>query len=184
MSKKLIFTNNDYNSNDGMMTAIWGPSLWHTLHTISFNYPVKPTKEDKDNYIKFINSLENVLPCRYCRDNLKTNLKATRFNRSVMKNRETFSKWVYDLHNHVNKMLNKKKESTFDEIRDRYENFRSRCVEPKTKLNRIKNKKENGCITPLYGVKSKCVLNIVPKEKKCKTLNIDSKCKLKRIKNN
>ena len=28
-----------------MLTSVWGPSLWHSLHTISFNYPVKPTKE-------------------------------------------------------------------------------------------------------------------------------------------
>ena len=28
-----------------MLTAVWGPPLWHTLHTISFNYPIKPSKE-------------------------------------------------------------------------------------------------------------------------------------------
>ena len=41
----------DYSSSEGMLTSVWGPSLWHTLHTISFNYPVKPTKEQK-NIIK------------------------------------------------------------------------------------------------------------------------------------
>ena len=59
MNKK-IFTDNDYNSSDGMLTSIWGPSLWHTLHTISFNYPIKPTKKDKENYYNFIISLEHV----------------------------------------------------------------------------------------------------------------------------
>ena len=33
-----------------MLTSVWGPSLWQYLHTMSFNYPVKPTKEDKKNY--------------------------------------------------------------------------------------------------------------------------------------
>ena len=37
----------DYNSNDGMLTSVWGPSAWHYLHSISFNYPVKPTCDDK-----------------------------------------------------------------------------------------------------------------------------------------
>ena len=26
---------------------VWGPSLWHTLHTISFNYPKRPTSSEK-----------------------------------------------------------------------------------------------------------------------------------------
>ena len=28
----------DYLSGDGMLTSVWGPSLWHYLHTMSFNY--------------------------------------------------------------------------------------------------------------------------------------------------
>ena len=51
MSNK-VFDNEDYNSGDGMMTSIWGPPLWHELHTISFNYPTKPTKDDKLHYYK------------------------------------------------------------------------------------------------------------------------------------
>ena len=44
----------------------------------------------------------------------------------------------------------------------------------------FKFKKESGCTDSLYGEKGKCVLNIVPKNKKTKTFNIDSKCKPKR----
>ena len=35
----------DYKSNDGMLTSVWGPSLWHSLHTISFNYPNNPNMD-------------------------------------------------------------------------------------------------------------------------------------------
>ena len=52
--KKRNFTRKDYNSKDGMLTRVWGPSMWHILHTISFNYPLKPTHQDKINYRKFI----------------------------------------------------------------------------------------------------------------------------------
>ena len=45
--KKRIYTNIEYNSKDGMLTSVWGPSMWHVLHTISFNYPVKPSNEQK-----------------------------------------------------------------------------------------------------------------------------------------
>ena len=46
-SKKRIFTRKDFLSGDGMVVALWGPAMWHSLHTISFNYPIHPTKEEK-----------------------------------------------------------------------------------------------------------------------------------------
>ena len=48
--KKRTYKQRDYYSGDGMLTTIWGPAMWHTLHTISFNYPVKPSCDDKKNY--------------------------------------------------------------------------------------------------------------------------------------
>ena len=45
-----LFELEDYNSSDGMITSIWGPPLWHFLHTMSFNYPVNPSSEDKKYY--------------------------------------------------------------------------------------------------------------------------------------
>ena len=40
--KNKTFNKKDYSSNDGMLTTIWGPSMWHYLHTISFNFPNQP----------------------------------------------------------------------------------------------------------------------------------------------
>lgn len=162
--KKRIYTNIEYNSKDGMLTSVWGPSMWHVLHTISFNYPVKPSNEQKQHYRDFIISLQHILPCGKCRENFKTNLKQLPLLRKHMKNRETFSKYVYNLHELINKMLNKKSGLTYSEVRERYEHFRARCsanVEFKTK--------ENGCIHPLKGQKSKCVLQIVPDDTKCES---------------
>ena len=68
---KKIYKKSDFNSGDGMLTSVWGPSMWHYLHTMSFNYPVNPTKEEKKHYKDFILSLQHVLPCKYCRINLK-----------------------------------------------------------------------------------------------------------------
>ena len=48
-----------------------------------------------------------------------------------MRNRETFSNYVFNLHNHINEMLGKKNVLTFEEVRERYENFRSRCSNTK-----------------------------------------------------
>jgi hypothetical protein len=48
------YTDSDYVSGEGMLTTVWGPSLWHYLHTMSFNYPNNPTQEDKKHYMDFI----------------------------------------------------------------------------------------------------------------------------------
>ena len=45
-----------------------------------------------------------------------------------MKNRTTFSKYVYNLHEHINKMLGKKSGLRYNDVRERYEHFRSRCT--------------------------------------------------------
>ena len=72
---KRIFQKKDYYSGDGFLTSVWGPAIWHYLHTMSFNYPVNPTSENKKHYREFIVNLQYVLPCKYCRMNLTNNLK-------------------------------------------------------------------------------------------------------------
>ena len=182
MSKKLksknVFNINDFNSNDGMMTSVWGPPTWHLLHTISFNYPIEPTKEQKKQYYTFYKNLKNVLPCRYCRDNLKNNFKKLPLTKEVFKNRDTLSRYVYDLHEMVNKMLGKDSGLSYKEVRDRYEHFRSRCLEDPNKI--VDENKEKGCTEPLYGVKSKCVLNIVPRDERVNSFKMDPKCVIKK----
>jgi hypothetical protein len=175
-----LFNKDDYNSNDGMLTYVWGPALWHALHTISFNYPVKPTKEQKENYYDFFMNLKNILPCKYCRDNYEKNLKILPLTVKTMKNRESFSRWLYEIHEIINKNLNKKSNLTYEDVRLRYEHFRSRCLaDPK----KIDPKIEKGCTNPLYGIKSKCTINIVPKESKIESFKIDKKCIISRSKN-
>jgi hypothetical protein len=181
--KKRVFTKKQYNSGDGMLTSVWGPSMWHYLHTMSFNYPVEPSKENKHYYKEFVKNLQYTLPCKYCRINLKNNFKAHPIKDCHMKNRESFSRYVYELHELVNKMLNKKSGLKYCDVRERYEHFRARCSNEKPKIfkfNKTK-KKEKGCTEPLYGKKAKCIIKIVPHEKKCKTLEIDNKCLKRKI---
>ena len=177
--KKLTFTRKNYTSGDGMLTAVWGPSLWHYLHMMSFNYPMKPTEKDKKYYKDFIINLQHVLPCKYCRDNLKNNFKVLPLKQCHLKNRLTYSKYVYKLHEVVNKMLGKTSGLSYCDVRERYEHFRARCTKDKPKKYTIK-KKESGCTEPLYGKKAKCVIKIIPHDEKCKTLQIDKNCIKKR----
>jgi len=169
MKTRRIFKPSDSKSGDGMLTTVWGPSLWHFLHTMSFNYPVEPTPQQKKDYRDFILNLEQVLPCKYCRINLEKNFKQLPLTMSHMKNRDTFSRYVYHLHELINKMLGKKSGLTYCDVRERYEHFRARCTvnEPV---------KEKGCTEPLVGKKSKGIIQIIPKDTPCESIQIDQQC--------
>jgi len=200
-AEKLTFTEREYGSRDGMLTTVWGPGLWHFLHTMSFNYPIAPTEKDKKHYRQFILQLRYVLPCGKCRENLVKNFKRLPLRAKDLESRESFSRYVYELHEVVNTMLHKNSGLTYEEVRERYEHFRARCASAKKrntqtakkvgKLEKRSNsggktlkkgrgkrgKKELGCTEPLYeGEKAKCVLKIVPLKEKCDTMQIDSQC--------
>ena len=126
-----------YNSDNGMISNIWGPPLWHFLHTISFNYPINPTNLQRKHYKQYMLSLGNILPCKYCRINYKKNLLAVPLTNYSLKNRNTFSRWVYRLHSNVNDMLGKKTNITYNEVKEKYNKFRAGCND------------STGCINPL-----------------------------------
>ena len=193
IKRNRTFKKGDFYSGDGFLTSVWGPALWHSLHTMSFNYPVNPTPQDKKHYRDYILSLQYVLPCKYCRINLKKNFRHLPLKMSDMENRDTFSRYIYDLHELINKMLDKKSGLTYCDIRERYEHFRARCTEEeKPKLFNFKNmktrknynnnneNKEKGCTEPLYGKKSKCIIKIVPQDKRVLSFQVDKKCVKKR----
>ena len=183
-----VFKHKDFGSGDGFLTTVWGPTQWHMLHTISFNYPVAPTAEQKQQYRDYIYSLQNVLPCGACRKNLALNLKHLPLTAQHMKNRDTFSRYVYELHELVNRMLKKKSNLSYCDVRERYEHFRARCTDTTPKVYSQRDlgvrrragtgtaKKEKGCTEPLYGKKARCILNIVPQEEKGQSIQIDKKC--------
>ena len=182
--KQRVFKKGDFYSGDGFLTTVWGPLIWTALHTISFNYPVNPSLEQKKQYRDFVLSLQNVLPCAACRKNLRTNFKHLPLTMDNMGSRDTFSRYIFNLHELVNKMLKKKSNLTYCDVRERYEHFRSRCVDAKPKVFKYseiktqKNRKgkEKGCTEPLYGKKARCIINIVPQDEKGQSIQIDKKC--------
>jgi len=152
-----------------MLTSIWGPPLWHTLHIMSFNYPVHPTEATKANYRGFILSLQHVLPCGKCRENIVRNLEEMPLSDADLANRDAFSRLVHALHDHINKMLSKPPGPSYTAVRDRYEAFRARCSKPAPG--------EKGCTRAARGRKAKCVMRIVPHDDTCATFKVDRRCK-------
>ena len=100
---------------------------------MSFNYPVNPTSQDKKYYRDMIINLQYTLPCRYC-EKFTKNLKNKPLQLCDMKTRETYSRFIYELHERINHQLGKTSGLSYCDVRERYEHFRSRCTETK-KLN-------------------------------------------------
>ena len=176
------FTRKHYRSNDGMLPPVWGPSFWHVLHTISFNYPVRPSCQQKRQYRNFVLSLENILPCGKCRVNLHKNFLEFPLTMKHMESRTTFSTYIYKLHELVNRNLHKHSGLSYADVRERYEHFRVRClISPEEKKYLREKEKTEDCVEPMWGEKPKCTIHIVPDKTKCDTLTIDKSCFKQRL---
>ena len=109
--------------------------------------------------------------CKYCRESYKKYIREppTKLNWAVLKNRETVNRWLYGLHNKVNKKLGDCSKPTFPQVWNKYESFRAKCI----KTQEIKNGR--GCTTPVTGARKKCVLNVYSCDKNG---NVYSACNL------
>jgi len=104
----------------------WGPGLWMTLHTMTFDYPENPTEEEKNNYRDFFHSLKYVLPCGVCRQHYAKAIEQTYPIDPALKNRDTLTRWLVDFHNTVNKRLNKPIVS-YESVKEKYDALSSKC---------------------------------------------------------
>lgn len=91
-----------------MQPYIWGKYLWTSIHYISLGYSQYPTNDEKIEYKDFFENLFKVLPCYACSQNYKEHLIKLPITDEVLKNTKSLFKWTVDLHNLVNKNLDKK----------------------------------------------------------------------------
>lgn len=123
-----------------MNQNIWGPHYWFFLHTVSLNYPVKPTQQDKENYKSFFHSLHHILPCSVCKKHLKRNLIEYPIR---LNSRKDLVEWLIDIHNEVNALTGKGRMS-YNRVIDLYE----KRLNMKIDLNK-KRKKEYNLLSKL-----------------------------------
>lgn len=100
-----------------MNQNVWGSSFWFTLENIAYNYPIKPTDNDKDNIKKFLECLQYVLPCGICRKNYKMELEQRPIR---LNSRKELVYWLFEIHNDVNSRTGKRL-YTFEEAVNEYE---------------------------------------------------------------
>jgi hypothetical protein len=150
-------------ATNGMMTKVWGPPGWFFLHSITFGFPIKASDVEPSriqSYIDFFNSAGDVLPCKYCRESYKEFIKEVPIY-NFIDSRESLVKWLYIIHNKVNKKLGIPDCDipTLEDVKTRYEKYRAMCKQTTTKERNEKLIK--GCTIPKIGPKQKCLIKIV-----------------------
>lgn len=118
--------------------CIFGPVWWTQLHLISFNYPEIITNNAKDqqirkNVLNFMKLLGATLPCENCSthyyENINKPIHDTKYGpmslESSLESRDKFSRYIYNLHELVNKQLGKVSNLTYEDVYNRYSKLRS-----------------------------------------------------------
>lgn len=162
------------NSSNGLITKIWGNPGWDFLHSVTFGYPINPTDEDKEDYMKMfsIKGIGRVLPCSLCRASyvhfITTKGSTTELTWDVMESRETLTKWLYNVHNAVNNKLEFEYLFTYEDLVEKFESFRARChsssgnknldlnnglknyplCEKQNQINKQTKQEQKGCVVP------------------------------------
>ena len=88
-----------------MNTWIWGPPKWKFLHSLSYSPAATAHAED---VAAFVQSVQHVLPCVYCRDSYATFLPRLQQQFGALEEvvaAGNLSRWMYALHDLVNAKL-------------------------------------------------------------------------------
>lgn len=111
--------------NKGLLPTCWGPPFWHVLHSISYVY--NPSI-DKQKYYDFFLNLGYILPCEECRKHYWQNLNRQELQVALESNEGMF-RWVYDLHNKVNKQngVPESKWPSYESVKEKYKSYEATC---------------------------------------------------------
>jgi hypothetical protein len=111
----------------GVLPSCWGQSAWLFIHSIAYAYN---PQIDKQKYFDFFSNLGSILPCEECRIHYSQNLNKQELIIALETNENLF-KWVYDLHNKVNKQIGVSESNwpSYESIKQRYTSFKASCSE-------------------------------------------------------
>ncbi len=101
---------------------VWGPHYWFVLHTIALTYPQNPNETVKKKYYDFIQNLPLFIPIENM-GNFFSNLLDTYPVTPYLDSKEAFIKWMYFIHNRVNKELEYEQISLSESLEHYYKEY-------------------------------------------------------------
>lgn len=93
----------------GITPSIWGAPAWLFISCSARTYPLEPNPAEQLAAIHFVDSLQVMLPCS-CRINFRKLLRKMEWKKrkwEYVANRESYSHFIHDVHNSVNRDLGK-----------------------------------------------------------------------------
>jgi len=100
-----------------MDTYIWGPPVWKLLHSMSFAHP-DDLRTHSQSVVRFMESFQHVLPCKYCRNSYIDFLQELPDLRETIR-KGGLSRWMFALHSMVNSKL-ETPSPTFERVAKRH----------------------------------------------------------------
>jgi hypothetical protein len=100
----------------------FGPSTWKAMHSIAFSYgndPFHPSAEEHKAAIDFFGALKYLIPCHLCRRHYTEYIEQHPIKAD---SRDELARWVFDLHNSVNKRT-EKPEMSYAEVSKMYAGY-------------------------------------------------------------
>jgi len=88
------------------MTDYWGPRQWYWYHTISHDAPEECDQAQQKLYLETLMLMTKLLPCTDCYNHFNQICQKKKMD---FKTRENLISWFFEVHNQVNKRLDKPK---------------------------------------------------------------------------
>ena len=102
---------------------IWGPHYWFFLHTIAMTYPIHPNAVTKKKYYEFVQNIPLFIPVEIMAGEFSKLLDQYPVQ-PYLDSRESFIRWMWFIHNKINKKLEKPQISLNDFYVKYYEEYK------------------------------------------------------------
>ena len=103
---------------------IWGPHYWFFLHTIAMTYPHHPNAVTKKKYYEFVQNLPLFIPVEEISKEFEKLIDKYPIT-PYLENRDSFTRWMYFIHNKINEKLEKPSISLNDFFVQYYNQYKS-----------------------------------------------------------
>jgi len=88
------------------LPSVFGPKLWAVIHTAAAAYPMNPSENEIEEMKFFVTGIPASIPCTRCKEDTRNFIQANIMN-ETFRSREKLFEFSVDLHNYVNRKLNK-----------------------------------------------------------------------------
>ena len=102
---------------------IWGPHYWFFIHTIAMSYPKSPNAVTKKKYYDFVQNIPLFIPVESMAGEFSKLLDQYPVQ-PYLDNKESFIRWMWFIHNKINKKLEKPQISLNDFYVKYYEEYK------------------------------------------------------------